>query len=83
MKEARREQEKKELADELRAKQEADAAEHAKAQAEADALAEAELERVIQQEAADDSWGWGENGGNSTSEQSMPACVRRQLLVPR
>ena len=61
-------QEQKELTAELRAKQEAEAVERAKAQAEADALAEAELERVIKQDATDDSWGWGASAERSSGK---------------
>lgn len=76
VKEARRVQENKELADELLAKQEAEAAERAKAQAEADALAAAELERVIQEEATDegDGWGWGGADTDAAGERPAHAC---------
>lgn len=64
-------QEQKELTSELRVKQEAEAAERAKAHAEADALAEAELARVIKQEATDDSWGWSASDGKSSGKRPV------------
>ena len=81
MKEARRVQENKERAEEFRAEQEAAAAERAKAQAEADALAAAELDKVIQQEAADDSWGWGEGDGRASGERLLCTCPHPSFMV--
>jgi hypothetical protein len=81
VKEARRAQENKERAEEFRAEQEAEAAERAKAQAEADALAAAELEKVIQQEATGDSWGWGEGQEKASGEKHIGTCGQPSFMA--